>query len=50
MRGLEYHLPMRFLLGLLLLLDLGAGGAYYVAGREGGPTIQIAQPEKFVPS
>ena len=48
MRGLEYHLPMRFLLGLLLLLVLGAGGAYYVAGREGGPTIQIAKPEKFV--
>ena len=39
---------MRFLLGLLLLLVLGAGGAYYVAGREGGPTIQIAKPEKFV--
>jgi murein DD-endopeptidase MepM/ murein hydrolase activator NlpD len=39
---------MRFLLGLLLLLVLGVGGAYYVAGREGGPTIQIAKPEKFV--
>jgi murein DD-endopeptidase MepM/ murein hydrolase activator NlpD len=39
---------MRFLLALLLLLVLGAGGAYYVAGREGGPTIQIAKPEKFV--
>ena len=39
---------MRFLLALLLLLVLGAGGAYYVAGRGGGPTIQIAKPEKFV--
>jgi murein DD-endopeptidase MepM/ murein hydrolase activator NlpD len=39
---------MRFLLALLLLLVLGAGGAYYVAGRDGGPTIQIVKPEKFV--
>ena len=39
---------MRYLLGLILLLALAAGVAYVVAGRGGGPTIQITKPEKFV--
>jgi murein DD-endopeptidase MepM/ murein hydrolase activator NlpD len=39
---------MRYLFGLILILVLAAGGAYIVAGRGGGPSIQIAKPEKFV--
>ncbi len=39
---------MRFLLAVLLLLLLAAGGAYVVAGRAGGPSIDIAKPDKFV--
>ena len=39
---------MRFLLGLLLILLLAAGGAYVAAGYMGGPVIDIAQPQKFV--
>jgi murein DD-endopeptidase MepM/ murein hydrolase activator NlpD len=39
---------MRFLLGLVLLLLLAAGAAYVIAGRGGGPSIQIAKPEKYV--
>ena len=46
--SLEYHLRMRFLAALLLILVLAAGGAYVVAGRGGGPSINIAKPEKFV--
>src|SRR5262245_29240812 len=39
---------MRYLFGLILLLALAAGVAYVVAGRGGGPSIQITKPEKFV--
>src|SRR4029079_17052667 len=39
---------MRYLLGLLLILLLAAGGAYVYAGRMPGPTITIAKPEKYV--
>jgi murein DD-endopeptidase MepM/ murein hydrolase activator NlpD len=39
---------MRFLLGLVLILLLAAGGAYVVAGRMAGPSIQINKPEKVV--
>jgi murein DD-endopeptidase MepM/ murein hydrolase activator NlpD len=39
---------MRYLMGLVLLLLLAAGGAYLVAGRQGGPAIDISKPEKFV--
>ncbi len=39
---------MRYLFGLILILALAAGGAYVVAGRAGGPTIQIPKPVKFV--
>jgi murein DD-endopeptidase MepM/ murein hydrolase activator NlpD len=39
---------MRFLLGLVLILLLAAGGAYFVAGRMPGPPIQITKPEKVV--
>ncbi len=39
---------MRYLLGLLLVVVLLAGGAYLVAGRAAGPTIGIDKPEKFV--
>ena len=39
---------MKFLIGLVLLLLVAAGGAYVVAGRQPAPTIEIASPEKFV--
>jgi len=39
---------MRYLLGLVLVAALAAGGAYVVAGRTGGPSIEIGNPEKFV--
>jgi murein DD-endopeptidase MepM/ murein hydrolase activator NlpD len=39
---------MRFIAAFLLILVLAAGGAYVVAGRGGGPSINIAKPEKFV--
>lgn len=39
---------MRFLLGLVLILLLAAGGAYVVAGRMAGPPIQINKPDKVV--
>ena len=39
---------MRYLLALILAVLLVAGGAYVVAGRAGGPPIQITKPEKFV--
>ena len=39
---------MRFLLGLVLILLLAAGGAWVVGGRMGGPPIQINKPEKVV--
>src|SRR5215203_1580486 len=39
---------MKFLLGLLLILLLAAGGAFVYAGRLAGPAIQITKPEKFV--
>ena len=39
---------MRFLLGLVLIVLLAAGGAYVVAGRMAGPPIQIVKPDKIV--
>lgn len=39
---------MKFLIGLILLLLVAAGGAYVVAGRQPGPAIEITSPEKFV--
>jgi murein DD-endopeptidase MepM/ murein hydrolase activator NlpD len=39
---------MRYLLGLLLILALIAGGVFLYAGRMAGPGIQIAKPEKYV--
>jgi murein DD-endopeptidase MepM/ murein hydrolase activator NlpD len=39
---------MRFLLGLLLVLALAAGGVYVSAGRLDGPAIAISKPEKVV--
>lgn len=39
---------MRILLVLIVLLGLGAGAAWYFAGRAAGPTIEIAQPAKAV--
>lgn len=39
---------MRYFLGLIVLLLLIAAGAYVVAGRQGGPSIDIGKPEKFV--
>src|SRR5687767_6457662 len=43
---------MRALLKLLLMLvmiaAIGLGGAWWWAGRQSGPTIELRQPEKFV--
>src|SRR3972149_499730 len=39
---------MRYLLAVSVLLLLVAAGAYVVAGRQGGPSIDIGKPEKFV--
>ena len=39
---------MRFLLGLVLILALAAGGAFMAAGRMAGPSIDISKPAKFV--
>ena len=39
---------MKYLVALVLLVVLVAGGAYVVAGRMDGPAIEITKPEKFV--
>src|SRR6476660_8216881 len=39
---------MRYLFALILIVLLAVGGAYVIAGRGGGPAIQIGKPEKFV--
>jgi murein DD-endopeptidase MepM/ murein hydrolase activator NlpD len=39
---------MRYLLGLILLAALVAGGAFVYAGRLPGPSIEILKPVKFV--
>jgi murein DD-endopeptidase MepM/ murein hydrolase activator NlpD len=39
---------MRFLLGLVLVLLLAAGGVFVYAGRMAGPAIEIARPHKVV--
>ncbi len=39
---------MKYVVGLVLILLLGAGGAYVVAGRMAAPSIAIEKPQKFV--
>lgn len=39
---------MRFLLALIVIVVLAAGGAYVVAGHSVPPSITISKPEKFV--
>jgi len=39
---------MRYLLGLLLIIALAAGGAFIYAGRLPGPAIEITKPVKYV--
>jgi murein DD-endopeptidase MepM/ murein hydrolase activator NlpD len=39
---------MRFILGLIVVLALAAGGVFIAAGRIAGPAIEIAKPTKFV--
>jgi murein DD-endopeptidase MepM/ murein hydrolase activator NlpD len=39
---------LRFLFLLLVLAALGAGVAFYIAGRGSGPAIEIRQPEKVI--
>ena len=39
---------MRYLLGLLLIAALAAGGAYVYAGQMPGPTIEIVKPTRFI--
>jgi hypothetical protein len=39
---------MKYLVGLVLILLLAAGGAWVVAGRMAAPAITVDKPEKFV--
>jgi murein DD-endopeptidase MepM/ murein hydrolase activator NlpD len=39
---------MKYLLGLVLVLALAAGGIFVYAGRQPGPSIEIAKPTKYV--
>src|SRR5947207_15293059 len=39
---------MRYLLGLLLIVALVAGGLFLYAGRMAGPAIDIVKPAKYV--
>jgi hypothetical protein len=39
---------MKFLLSLIVLALLVAGGAWLWAGRAEGPSIEIRQPDKFI--
>jgi len=39
---------MKYLVGLVLILLVAAGGAWIVAGRMAAPAITIEKPEKFV--
>lgn len=39
---------LKFLVVLLVLAGVVAAGAYVWAGRQGGPTIEIRQPDKFI--
>ena len=39
---------LKFLVFLVVIAALGAGGAWIWAGRQDGPTIEIRQPGKFV--
>jgi hypothetical protein len=39
---------MKYLVGLIFVLLLAAGGTYLVAGRMAPPSIAIEKPEKFV--
>jgi len=39
---------MRYLLGLLVVAALAAGGAYIYAGQMPGPAIEIVKPAKFI--
>lgn len=39
---------MKYVVGLILVLALAAGGAFVVAGRATPPAITIEKPEKFV--
>jgi len=39
---------MRFLIGLVLALAIAAGAAFVIAGRQPGPTVEFARPEKFI--
>ena len=39
---------MKYLVGLLLILLIAAGGVWVIAGRMDGPAINITRPEKFV--
>ena len=37
-----------FVLGVIIIGSLGLAGGWYLAGREAGPAITIASPEKFI--
>ncbi len=39
---------LKFLVMLVMIAAIGLGGAWWWAGRQSGPTIELRQPEKFV--
>ena len=39
---------MRYVVGLFVLILILLGGAWLVAGRMGGPSVEFKQPEKFI--
>src|SRR5258708_13217893 len=47
-RRFRYHRTMRYLLGLVLVAALIAGGLFMYAGHLPGPAIEIVKPVKYV--
>ena len=39
---------LKFLLMLVMIAAIGLGGAWWWAGRQSGPLIELRQPEKFI--
>jgi len=48
MQRTDYDQWMKYLVGLVLILLVAAGGAWIVAGRMAPPAITVEKPEKYV--